>query len=69
MSLIKAWKMAGTLVRPKGITRYSVAKRSVEGGFPVVTFTGMNKMVGVSQVQFVENLGSIEYFRSSTEQW
>ena len=42
---------------------FKLAKRNVKGGFPLVTFTDVDKMVVVSQALLGENLGSIDYFK------
>ena len=55
--------MAGALVRPNGMTKYSQWPVGVLNAvFHSSHFSDANKVVGIAQVQLGENLGPLEEF-------
>lgn len=70
MPFIIDWNTAGALVRPNSITRYSNCPHppDVEGGLSLIPLTNLDKMVGVPQVQFGKDLGSMEGTKSRVEE-
>ena len=66
---MRAWKMAGALANPNGITRYSKWPRGVLNAvFHSSPSRIRTEVVGIAQVQLSENRGGLEGLKKSINQ-
>ena len=56
MLFMRHWNAAGALESPKSMTPFKRAVIGAEGGFPLITFLHLNKMVSVPEIDFGEEL-------------
>lgn len=48
--MTRARNTAGVLVKPKGMTRYSVSKVSNKGCFPLISFVDSYRVIGITEI-------------------